>query len=94
MGNMVWALGDGVQRDVGRQSGHATHLGSCGRGVLVLMPALEPCPPRDRGGRSGGRSCGRGVSRRRAGVRTRGRGERGGGQGGRSGRRDLLRVHA
>jgi hypothetical protein len=37
----------------GWQSGHAAHLGSCRRGVLVLMPALESRSPRDRGGESG-----------------------------------------
>jgi hypothetical protein len=34
------------------------HLGSCGRGVLVLMPALGSRPPSDRGKGQGGGAAG------------------------------------
>jgi len=43
-----------------RQMGNAAHLGSCRRGVLVLIPA--PCPAHaEREEGSGGRSGGRGA---------------------------------
>jgi hypothetical protein len=48
MGSRKWGA-----MSVGRWSGRAAHLGSCGRGMLVLMPALGFRLPRGRGGGRG-----------------------------------------
>jgi hypothetical protein len=61
-GGMSQSPGDGATRAMGQWSGRAVHLGSCGRGVLVLMLALGSRPLRERGG-AGGRNGGCGVSR-------------------------------